>query len=62
MDETFMFKREEIADPFWKIFMAHELDKVNKRPLKSELFEYGMKSLEINDPFGKSLWHVNWIR
>jgi hypothetical protein len=58
VDESFMFKREDIANPFWKIFMESELDKVNKRSLKSELFEYGVKSSQTDY---RSLVVISWV-
>jgi hypothetical protein len=30
VNESFIFKREEIVDPFWEIFMAHEWQKVSE--------------------------------
>jgi hypothetical protein len=36
-EDNFMFKREEIIDPFWEIIMAHKREKVNERLMKFEL-------------------------
>jgi len=45
---NFMFKSEEIVDPFWEILMAHEREKICGNRVKLEFFESSEKSFQID--------------
>jgi hypothetical protein len=45
VENNFMFKSEEIFDPFWEIIMAHEREKICDNRVKLEFFESGVAVL-----------------
>lgn len=45
MDVNFIFRGKEIVDHFWEIFMKIEFEKINKRCMKLELSQVGMKNI-----------------
>jgi hypothetical protein len=47
-EKNFMFKSEEIIDPFWGILMGHEWEKMRDNRVKVELFESSMKSFKVD--------------
>jgi hypothetical protein len=47
-EKNFMFKSEEIVDPFWVNINAHEREKMCDNCLKLELFESNMKSFQVD--------------
>jgi hypothetical protein len=47
-EKNFMFKSEEIVDPFWEILMAHEREKMYDNRVKLELFEFSAKSFQVD--------------
>jgi hypothetical protein len=46
--KNFMFKSEEIVDPFWEILMAHEQEKMCDNHLKLEFFKSNAKSFQVD--------------
>jgi hypothetical protein len=46
VEENFIFKDEEIIDPFWEIYMPHEWEMINKYRVKIEVSQYNMKSFQ----------------
>jgi hypothetical protein len=46
MEENFIFKEEEIIDPFSEIYMLHEWEKINEYRVKIEVSQYDMKSFQ----------------
>jgi hypothetical protein len=47
-EKNFMFKSEEVVDPFWKILKAHKREKMCDNCVKLEFFESRMKSFQID--------------
>jgi hypothetical protein len=47
-EKNFMFKREEIVDPFWEIFMAHEWETMHNSRVKLKFSESVAKSFQVD--------------
>ena len=48
-ENNFIFKREEIIDPFWEILMAHELENMYDYHVKPKFFESGAKRFQVDN-------------
>jgi hypothetical protein len=49
VESNFIFKREEIIDPFWEIFMAHEPENMYDCCVKPKFFESSAKSFQVDN-------------
>ena len=50
VEKNFIFKEEEIVDPFWEIYMLHKWEKINEYCVKIEVSQYDMKSFQTTIP------------
>jgi hypothetical protein len=50
VEKNFIFKEEEIVDPFWEIYMPHKWEKINECCVKIEVSQYDIKSFQTTIP------------